>query len=284
MALITPFSNGKVDREALKKLVSWHIDSGTQAIVACGSTGESALLTYDERHNILQDVISAANKRIPIIAGCGAPSTAECIGLVRQAKEIGASAALVVSPYYVKPSQQGQYEHFFQIHEAVDLPLILYNNPARTSVDMSLDLVAQLAELPRIVGLKDSNPDVSRAIGLRRMITRSFALLSGDDPLAAAYLANGGHGCISVTANVAPHFCHQLMSSWFHRDLDHFAMMRDQLDILNRALSSETNPIPIKCAVAELGYCRNELRLPLLPASSQTQQLLRQTLQTLGIL
>lgn len=284
VALITPFINGKVDREALKGLISWHIDSGTKAIVVCGSTGEAALLTYEERHQLLHDAVLVADKRVPIIAGCGSPGTAEGIGLVRQAKDIGVDAALIVSPYYVKPSQQGLYEHFFQIHDAVDLPLILYNNPGRTCVDMSLELIARLAKLPRIVGLKDSNADVSRVIALRRMIAGDFSLLSGDDPLAAAYLANGGNGCISVTANAAPHLCQQLMTSWFHRDLDHFAMVRDQLDILNRALSIETNPITIKCAVAELGYCQNEIRAPLLPASAQSQQLIREALQTVGIL
>jgi 4-hydroxy-tetrahydrodipicolinate synthase len=284
VALITPFLNGKVDLSALEKLVNWQIAEGTQAIVACGSTGEASLLTITEWQFVLRQVVAVAAGRVPILAGCGTPSTAETLMLAQHAQELGAAAALIMAPYYVRPSQQGIYEHFRTIHEAVDLPIILYNNPGRASVDLSVDLIGQLSQLPRIVGLKECHTDISRVIALRRLVPQDFALLSGDDLVASAYLANGGHGCISTAANVAPRLCQELMTAWFARDIDRFAQLRDQLDPLYRSLAAETNPMPIKFAVAQLGYCQSEVRLPLLPTSTPTQALIKEALCTAGVL
>lgn len=283
VALITPFLNEKVDLVALETLVNWQIDEGTQAIVACGSTGEGALLTLVEWQSVLRKVVTVAAGRVPVIAGCSAPGTAEALVLVQQAQELGAAAALIMVPYYVKPSSQGIHTHFRTIHDATELPLIVYNNPARAIVDMSVELIGQLSQLPRIVGLKECHPDISRVIALRRVVPANFALLSGDDVVASAYLANGGQGCISTAANVAPRLSQELMVAWYEKDLERFAQLRDQLNILHYALLAETNPVSIKCAVAQLGHCRNELRLPLLPASSQTQGLIKEALHLVGI-
>jgi 4-hydroxy-tetrahydrodipicolinate synthase len=284
VALITPFLNGKIDLIALEKLVNWQITEGTQGIVACGSTGEAALLTLAEWQSVLRQVVTVAAGRVPVLAGCGTPGTAETIMLVQHAQELGAAAALIMAPYYVKPSQQGIYEHFRTIHETVDLPIIVYNNPGRATVDLSVELIGQLAQLPRIVGLKECHTDISRVIALRRLVPQDFALLAGDDLVASAYLANGGHGCISATANVAPSLCQELIAAWFKKDRDRFIQLRDQLDPLHRSLAAETNPTPVKFAVAQLGYCQDEVRLPLLPVSAQTQALIKDALHTAGVL
>jgi 4-hydroxy-tetrahydrodipicolinate synthase len=283
VALITPFHNGEVDYESLKRLINWHIDSGTQGIVACGSTGEGILLPPPEWRHVLSATIQTSQKRIPVIAGCSTPSTVEAISLIQQAQELGADAALVVTPPYLKPSQEGIYRHFLAIHEASSLPLIIYNNPGRSVVDISVDLIIRLSELPRVVALKDSNTDLTRLIALRQKIQKPFAFLSGDDPTAAGYLAFGGHGFISVTANVTPHLMQDLVVSWQNGNLDRFKELRDQLMPLHNALGAETNPVPVKYAVHHLGFCQNELRMPLTPASSQTEQQIKTILQQIDL-
>lgn len=284
VALITPFLNGKVDTDAIKKLVDWHVQEGTQAIVACGTTGEGELLTPDEHTLVLKTVIESANNRIPVIAGCGAASTHSVIDLVNHAQKLGASAALIVTPFYVKPTQDGLFQHFKTIHDATQLPIILYNNPGRVVVDMSLDLIAQLSQMPRIVAIKDSNPDISRVITLRRRVPEGFGLLMGEDSCTSAYLANGGHGSISVVANIAPRLHRTLIDSWFKKDLDAFAQARDNLDTLIKGLSGETNPIPVKFAVAQLRQCSDEIRLPLTQASDKTQKQVSSALKEAGII
>lgn len=279
VALITPFHNGEVDYESLKRLINWHINSGTQGIVACGSTGEGILLSHQEWRQVLITTIQTVNKRIPVIAGCSTSSTLDAIYLVQQAQELGADAALVVTPPYIKPSQEGIYHHFLAIHEASTLPLIIYNNPGRSVVDISIDSIVKISQLPRVVALKDSNIDLTRLIALRQKIQKPFAFLSGDDPTAAGYLAFGGHGFISVTANVVPHLMQDLATSWQNNNLSRFQELRDQLMPLHNALGAETNPIPVKCAVSQLGFCQNELRLPLIPATSKTEQLITTILQ-----
>ncbi|MEI8295607.1 MAG: 4-hydroxy-tetrahydrodipicolinate synthase [Alphaproteobacteria bacterium] len=281
VALITPFLNGKIDLDALEKLVNWQIAEGTQGILACGATGEGSLLTLSEWQSVLRQVVTVAAGRVPVLAGCGMTGTAETIMLAQYAKELGAKAALIMTPCDVKPSQQGVYEHFRKISDTVHIPIIVYNNPGRAVVDLSVELIGRLAQLPRIVGLKDSHVDTSRVIALRRLVPQDFALLAGDDLFASAFLANGGHGCISITANVAPLLFKEFVATWFVRDIDRFMQLRDQLDPLYRALTAETNPVPIKFAMSHLGACHNELRLPLLPASAQTQDLIKEALGNL---
>lgn len=278
VALITPFHNGEVDVESLKKLVEWHINAGTHGIVACGSTGEGLLLSPAEWHLVLKCVIETANKRVPIIAGCSVPSTIEAIKLVQEAQNLGADGALVVTPPYVKPSQEGVYHHFHAIHENTELPLIIYNNPGRVVIDLSVDLIARLSDLPRVVALKDSNGDMTRITQLRAMITKPFAFLSGDDPTAGAYLALGGHGFISVTANAIPHVMVEFVQSWQNQHLEKFTQLNDDLMAIHLALGAETNPTPLKYALSTMGLCHNELRLPLLPVSKKTQGMIDQAL------
>jgi len=284
VALITPFLNGKVDFDALEKLVNWQIAEGTQGIVACASTGEGALLTLAEWQSVVRMIVTAAAGRVPVIAGCGTPGTAETLMLVRNAEELGAAAAMIMTPYYVRPSLQGVYEHFQTVHDDVELPIIVYNHPGRAVVDLPVEFIGELSQLPRIVGLKECHSDISRVIALRRLVPEGFSLLSGDDLVASAYLANGGHGCISTAANVVPRLCQELMTAWFDRDLDRFAQLRDQLDPLYRSLLTDTNPTPIKFAVSQLGFCQNELRLPLLPASAQIQARIKESLHAVGVL
>lgn len=283
VAIITPFHDGKVDLTSFQSLIEWHIQEGTKAIVACGSTGEAALLTREERHHILSVAIHTSAGRIPIIAGCGAPSTHEAISMVKEAASLGAVAALVVTPYYVKPSQEGIYQHFAAISKASHLPIIVYNNPGRSVVDMPVSLIERLAKLPNVVGLKDSSLDLTRPIQLRQQIQKDFWLLSGDDPTVAAYLAHGGHGCISVSANVAPKLCQELVAAWHSKDLIKFAEIRDRLLPLHQALGIE-NPCSGKYGVSLLGRCQNEIRLPLTPVTGATEQLVAQAMQQAGIL
>lgn len=278
VALITPFRNNKIDIDALRKLVLWHIQEGTQAIVACGSTGEAALLTIQEREQVISTVIDAAQGRIPIIAGCGAPSTHDALGMVQQAKELGCAAALVVTPYYVKPTEEGIYQHFKTLN-TVDLPILIYNNPGRSIVGLSVDLVVRLATLSNVVGIKDSCDDLTRVVKMRHRITKPFSFLSGDDPIATAYLAHGGHGFISVTANVAPKQCQQIVESWEKGDILTFGILRDTLIHLHEAVLRETNPSPIKYAVSTLGYCEETVRLPLVPISQETKGMIHEALK-----
>ena len=275
VALITPFQKGNVDLEALSSLVEWHICSGTQAIVACGTTGEGFLLTPKERQEVIRTILKAAQKRIPVIIGCGAPSTWEAIALVKEAEQLGAQASLVVSPYYVKPNQEGLFEHFKAVAEASSLPLVVYNNPGRSGVEISVETLSRLAKIPTVVGLKDSSCDGTRLIELRQNIRPyrpDFVFLSGDDPTVSSYLANGGDGCISITANLVPKQCQDFMKAFFDKDETRFCSLRDALLPLHKALLLETNPSPVKYGVSHLGYAKNEMRLPLMPIQTETEQ------------
>jgi 4-hydroxy-tetrahydrodipicolinate synthase len=278
VALITPFHKGEVDLAALKKLVEWHIHSGTHGIVACGSTGEGLLLTPTEWEDVIHTVVQITQKRIPVIAGCSASATHEAIRLIQKAETLGADGALVVTPPYVKPSQEGVYQHFLALHEASQLPLIIYNNPGRAIVDLSIDLISRLSHLPRIVGIKDSNPDITRLTQLRQKIPHPFVFLSGDDPTAAGYLALGGDGVVSVTANVVPHLMAELAQTWKEHNLPRFSELSDKLLPLHLALLAETNPAPLKYAISALNLCHNEVRLPLLTVSSKTEDLIQSIL------
>ena len=277
VALITPFNNNEIDVDAIKKLVEWHINEGTQAIVACGSTGEAALLTHPERKLVLETVVATANKRIPIIAGCGAPSTHETLAMMTEAKEIGCDAALVVTPYYVKPTPEGVWQHFKVLND-VGLPIILYNNPGRAVTPLSVDTVVRLAELPMVIAIKDSCEDLTRVVKMRQRIAKEFSFLSGDDPIATAYVAQGGDGVVSVSANVMPRLNQELMNAWKIKDFNKFAELRDTLLPIHESMFVETSPSPVKYAVSKLGFCKPDVRLPMVPVTDSGKKVVDQAL------
>ncbi|MGB0719434.1 MAG: 4-hydroxy-tetrahydrodipicolinate synthase [Bdellovibrionales bacterium] len=266
-ALITPFKDGAVDWPAFEALVEWQIDQGSHALVPCGTTGESPTLSHDEHMAIVEACVRIVKKRIPVIAGTGSNSTQEAITLTRHAREAGADAALVVTPYYNKPTQEGMYQHFKAIHDAVAIPIVLYNIPGRCIVDISVETMARLAELPNIIGVKDATNDLGRPVTVRREIGTDFCQLSGEDATATAFLAQGGAGCISVVANIAPRLSADLHEAWQAGDFARVAEIRDLLDPLANDLFCESNPAPVKYAASVLGLCSDEVRLPLLPAS-----------------
>jgi 4-hydroxy-tetrahydrodipicolinate synthase len=283
-ALLTPFKNGKVDESAFQAFVDWQITEGTNALVPCGTTGESPTLSHDEHDRVVELAIEAAAGRVPVIAGAGSNSTEEAIRLSRHAKKAGAAAALVVTPYYNKPTQEGLYQHFKAIHDAADLPIIIYNIPGRSVVDMSVATMARLAKLPNIVGVKDATADLVRPLRTRVEIGPDFVQLSGEDATAIAFNAQGGVGCISVTSNVAPKLCSQMQKAWRDGDLATCFRIRDQLMPLHNALFVETSPGPVKYAASLLGKCSDELRLPLVPVAESTRQTVRDAMVAAGVL
>ena len=270
-ALITPFKNGDVDWKAFDNLVEWQVEQGSHGLVPCGTTGESPTLSHEEHKHIVKRCIDAVKGRIPVIAGSGSNSTKEAIELTAYAKEAGADAALIVTPYYNKPTADGLYAHYRAIHDAVSLPIFIYNIPGRCVIDMNVDTMARLAELPNIIGVKDSANDLARPVKTRRIIGNDFCQLSGDDITAAAFLAQGGHGCISVVANIAPALCAQMHEAWWAGDLVEVARIRDLLGPLAEDLFCESNPAPVKYAASTLGLCSDEVRLPLIPASKNAR-------------
>jgi 4-hydroxy-tetrahydrodipicolinate synthase len=283
VAAITPFAHNHVDEGAFRRFIDWQIIQGTDGIVVCGSTGEGALLTREERKQLITTAVACARGRVPIIVGCGGPATADVLTMVQEAGSLGADAALVVAPYYSKPSQAGLMAHFQTIHEGANLPIILYNNPGRSVVDIHVDTVIELAALERVVGIKDSTADLSRVTTLRRNITKPFALLSGDDPFGAAYLAGGGDGIISVTANVAPALCKALYTAWTNKNIEAYQALNQQLMPLHLAMVMETNPCPVKYGVHKLGLCAHEMRLPLLPVKPETANHIAKIMAELGL-
>ena len=283
-ALITPFSRGRVDEKAFQHFVDWQIKQGTQGVVPVGTTGESPTLSHDEHMRVVELCVEAANRRVPVIAGTGSNSTDEAISLTRHAKQAGADAALIVTPYYNKPTQEGLYRHYKAIAEAVDLPIIIYNIPGRCVVDMTVETMARLAKLPNIVGVKDATNDLVRPLKTRLAIGPEFCLLSGEDATITAFLAQGGHGCISVTANVAPRLCAQLHEAWQKGDFATVWKIRDRLMPLHDAMFTETSPAPVKYAASLLGLSSPDVRLPLAPASPAAQEKVRAALEHAGVL
>jgi 4-hydroxy-tetrahydrodipicolinate synthase len=270
VALITPFRNGAVDEAALQSLVEWHVAEGTHGLVPVGTTGESPTLSHAEHERVVEIVIEAAARRLPVIAGAGSNSTEEAISLARHAKQAGADAALVVTPYYNKPTQAGLFAHFKAIHDAVEIPIIIYNIPPRSVVDMSVQTMAALARLPRIVGVKDATNDLCRPLETEAACGDDFCLLSGEDGTALAYLAGGGHGCISVTANVAPRAAASMHEAWQRGDAREALRVHRRLMPLHKALFLETSPAPVKYAVSRLGRCEPGVRLPLVAPGEAT--------------
>ena len=266
-ALATPFRDGALDESAMAALVERQIAAGVHGLVPVGTTGESATLSAEEHRRVVKLTIEVAAGRVPVIAGAGSYSTAEAIELTDHAREAGADAALVVTPYYNRPSQEGLFRHFEAIARAVDLPILVYNVPSRTSVDIANDTLARLAKLPNIVGIKDATGDMGRASQQRLACGPGWLMLSGDDPSALGYMAHGGHGCISVTANVAPGPCADFYNACLTGDWAGALALQDRLIRLHKALFLDASPAPTKFALARLGLCSDETRLPIAPCA-----------------
>lgn len=268
-ALVTPFRNGKVDDKAFVALVERQIENGTHALVPCGTTGESTTLSHEEHRHVVELCVKTARGRVPVIAGAGSNSTEEAIGLLQHAKAVGAHAALVVNPYYNRPTQEGIYAHYKTLNEAVQLPIFVYNVPVRTGSDMTPETIGRLSGLPNIIGIKDASADLSRVARHTALCGRDFIQISGEDPTAVGFNALGGVGCISVTANVAPKACADMQNAMLQGDYGLARKINDTLARLHRALFLEASPAPTKYALARLGLCTEDVRLPLVPVQSQ---------------
>jgi 4-hydroxy-tetrahydrodipicolinate synthase len=284
VALITPFRNGGVDEKAFQDFVAWQVEQGTHGLVPCGTTGETPALEHDEQRRVIELCVEVANGRVPVIAGTGTNSTAHTIEATRQAKEAGADAALIVCPYYNKPTQEGLYQHFKAVHDAVELPIVIYNIPGRTAVDMSNGTMARLAKLPNIVGVKDGTNDLTRPLKMRVEIGVDFALLSAEDATAVGYLAQGGDGCISVTANVAPRLLAEMHEAWQKGDVATVRRINERLIPLHDALFAETSPAPVKYAASLLGKCEPKVRQPLWPIMPETEERVARAMRGAGLL
>ena len=283
-ALITPFTNGAVDEGAFQKHVEWQIEQGSHGVVPCGTTGESPTLSHEEHMRVTELCIEVAKGRVPVIAGTGSNSTAEAIRLTEHAKQAGADAVLVVTPYYNKPTQEGLYRHFKAIHDAAEIPMLIYNIPGRSVVDMSVETMARLAKLPNIVGVKDATADLTRPAQTRAAMGAGFSQMSGEDATVVPFLAQGGHGCISVTANVAPRQCANLHEAWQRGDVATVSQLNDRLMPLHEALFIETSPGPVKYAASLLGLCENRVRLPMICVSPETEAKVREAMAHAGLI
>jgi 4-hydroxy-tetrahydrodipicolinate synthase len=283
-ALITPFKDGAVDEVAFQSFVEWQIEQGSHGLVPCGTTGESPTLTHEEHNRVVDLCIEAAGGRVPVITGTGSNSTEEAIALTAHAKKAGADAALLVTPYYNKPTQRGLYAHYKAIHDAVDIPIIIYNIPGRSAVNMTTETMADLGELPRIIGVKDATGDLARISATRLLLGSNFVQLSGDDATALAAMVYGGHGCISVTANVAPRMCAEFQEACLKRDFSSALAYHDRLMPLHTSLFLETSPAPVKYAVSVMGLSSEELRLPMVPVSEETKDRIRASMTFIGVL
>ena len=283
-ALVTPFKNGAVDLDTLKKLVEWHIDQGSHGLVPVGTTGESPTLTYEEHELVVAEVVKAAAGRIPVIAGAGSNNTTESMHFMRHAKEVGAAAALVVTPYYNKPTQDGLYAHFKTLHDSVDLPIVIYNIPGRSVVDMTPATMGALAQLPRIVGVKDATGDLARVCAQRITCGKDFLQISGEDATAHGFNAQGGVGCISVTANVAPALCAQLQNATLAGDFKTALEIQDRLMPLHQAIFTEPGLVGVKYAMSLLDLCSAEVRLPLTPLTDGTKEKVKAAMRHAGLL
>ncbi len=283
-ALVTPFKNGSVDVDALKKLVEWQIESGSHGLVPVGTTGESPTLSHEEHEMVVEVVVKAADGRVPVIAGAGSNNTDEGIRFMRHAEAVGADGALVVTPYYNKPTQEGLYQHFKAMHDAANLPIIVYNIPGRSAVDLSVHTMARLAELPRIVGVKDATGDLARVPKQRLACGKDFIQLSGEDATALGYNAHGGVGCISVTANVAPKLCADMQGATLKGDFATALEITDRLMPLHLAIFTEPGLAGAKYGLSLLGRCENEIRLPMTPVSAPTQKAIKDAMVHAGLL
>jgi 4-hydroxy-tetrahydrodipicolinate synthase len=283
-ALMTPFKNGAVDEQAFQKFVAWQIAEGINGVVPCGTTGESPTLSHEEHKRVVELCIEVAKGKVPVIAGTGSNSTDEAIDLTRHAEQAGADAALVVLPYYNKPTPEGQYQHFKAIHDATNIPIVIYNVPPRSVVDMSVDTMARCAKLPRVIGVKDATADLARPIRTRIAIGKDFCQLSGEDATALPFLIQGGHGCISVTSNAAPKLTAEMHAAWQKGDLDTAMSINEKLMPLNDAMFCETSPGPVKFAMSLLGHGNAELRLPLAPIAETSRAKVEAAMKKVGLI
>ncbi len=283
-AVITPFQGNKVDYASLVDVLNYLIDNGSHGLVPCGTTGESPTLSHDEHKKIIEETIRVADKRVPVIAGTGSNNTLEAIEYTEHAKKSGADAALVVTPYYNKPTQSGLYEHFKTIAEKTKIPIIIYNIPGRSIVDMSIETMIKLSNIENIIGVKDATNDLFRPLLTRKNMQNDFCYLSGEDGTALAYLAQGGHGCISVTANVAPKLCSEMHSYWQDGNILKAQEINLKLASLHNALFIESSPGPAKYAASLLGLCKENTRLPLTSIKDHTKELVKSCLEELQLL
>ncbi len=283
-ALVTPFRDGHVDEDAFRRLVDWQIESGSSALVPCGTTGESATLSYDEHYRVIELCIAVAGGRVPVIAGCGSNDTATAVRHMTFAKSAGAAAALVVAPYYNRPNQDGIYAHYAHLAEMSDLPIIVYNVPARTVTDIQPDTVARLAKIPTIIGIKDASGVISRVTAQRIGCGRDFLQLSGNDDMALPFNAAGGRGCISVTANVAPKLCAEFQAATLAGDMATAHRINDMLFALHTALFTDASPGPVKYAMRKVtGWMTSELRLPMTPPGEAARHAVDTALKIAGL-
>lgn len=283
-ALITPFRNGKVDEKALVKLVEWQIEQGSHGLVPVGTTGESPTVSHDEHREVIRIVVETANKRIPIIAGAGSNNTAEALGFVEFASEIGADAALVVTPYYNKPTQAGLIAHYKALNDASGVPIFIYNIPPRSVIDMSVDTMAELSKLDKIAGVKDATADLSRVCKQRIACGKDFIQFSGEDPTALGFNAQGGVGCISVTANVAPKLLAEFQELTLAGDYAKALEYQDRLMPLHEAIFAEPGVSGAKAGLEILGMCSSEVRLPLMPVSKDTYKRIETAMRGVGLI
>jgi len=283
-ALITPLKDGAVDDDAFRKLVAWQIAEGSHGLVPCGTTGESPTLTHEEHMWVIEMCVEEAAGRVPVIAGAGSNSTTEALLLTKHAKEVGADAVLSVTGYYNKPSQEGLYRHYATIAEAVDIPIIVYNIPGRAVVEISVETMARLNEIPNIIGVKDATANLARPSRERLACGKDWRLLSGEDGTALGYMAHGGHGCISVTANIAPKLCSQFQDACMQGAFEMALKLQDKLIPLHDAMFLEPSPACVKYAASLLGLCRNEVRLPIMPATDAAQKRVKDAMAGAGLL
>ena len=285
VALITPMrTDGSIDEKKLEALVDWQIREGTNGLVPTGTTGESPTLTHAEHKRVVEVALSVAKGRVPVIAGTGSNSTAEAIDLTKHAKAAGADAAMLVTPYYNKPTQEGLYLHFKAVAEAVDIPIIVYNIPGRSVVNITVETMARIAKIPNIVGVKDATNDLARPYHTRATCGEGFAQMSGEDATILAFLSGGGHGCISVTGNIAPRLCSSMHVAWSEGRIKDATAIQDRLMPLHDALFSETSPGPIKYAASLLGLTAETVRLPLAPPGEGTRARVREAMTNAGLL
>ncbi len=283
-ALITPFKDGRVDEAAYRSFIEWQIDEGTDALVPCGTTGESPTLDHGEHMRVTEICIETAAGRVPVIAGTGSNSTHEATVLSKHAKKAGADAILVVTPYYNKPTQEGLYRHFKAVHDASEIPVVIYNIPGRSVVDMNVETMARLAELPNIVGVKDATGDLARPLLTRHVIGSRFCQLSGEDATAVPFLAAGGSGCISVSANVAPRLCSRMQRAWRDGNAAEAMELQHKLMPLHLAMFCESSPGPVKYAAHLLGKCGPHTRLPLCEIAEESKKKVETALAEVGLL
>jgi 4-hydroxy-tetrahydrodipicolinate synthase len=283
-ALITPFKNGAVDEAAFRRLVSWQIAEGSHGLVPTGTTGESPTLSHEEHQRVIELCIDEANGRVPVIAGTGSNATDEAIALTKHAKEVGADAVLSVAPYYNRPTQEGIYRHFAAIADAVDIPIFIYNVPARTAVEVTVETMARLSRVARIIGVKDATANLARPSRERLACGKDFRLLSGEDGTALGYMAHGGHGCISVTANVAPKLCAQFQDACMQGAYVAALELQDRLMPLHDAMFCEASPAPVKFAASLLGMSSDEVRLPLVKATDAARARVREAMLAAGLI